>query len=82
MKYSCIPTVKLVTRFIRSQAGEMSLFFLLENAFRGSGAFPGFFPDYLLFILAADMPMAASSYAESVQDKLFGESNTGLLASR
>ena len=30
---------------------------------------------------ALDMPMAASSYADSVQDKLLGESGNGLLAS-
>ena len=30
---------------------------------------------------ALEMPMAAASYADSVQDKLFGESGNGLLAS-
>ncbi len=29
---------------------------------------------------ALDMPMAAAAYADSVQDKLFGESMNGLLA--
>jgi hypothetical protein len=30
---------------------------------------------------ALEMPMAAAAYADSVQDKLFGESGNGLLAS-
>jgi len=48
---SFIPTVKLVTRIIRSQAGENALSFLLKDAFRGSRAIPGVFPDFPLFIL-------------------------------
>ena len=33
------------------------------------------------FSSALDMPAAAAAYADSVQDKLFGESGNGMLAS-